>query len=176
MQYLVRYGAIPEVARSVAADDVTFQRGSEVVVQTHRGLQLGTVLEECPSRSEPPARGVDGDRSTEPESAFEILRLASDNDRSRHVEFLATCRTDFDAWKQRIIKWHVDVELIDIEKTLDGEKTILYVLCVRGPESTKLAIQAAANGMGVVEVQPVTVEGLVSQPSAGGCGSCGCHN
>ena len=176
MQYLVRYGVIPEVARSISGDGVTFQRGCEVVVQTHRGLQLGTVLEECPPPSEPSGHGVDDERSIDPENVFEILRPASDMDRSRHAESLAACRSDFDAWKQRIVKWHVDVELIDIEKTLDGEKTILYVLCERGPESTKLAIQATANGMGVVEVQPVTGDGLVSQPSADGCGSCGCQN
>ena len=46
------------------------------------------------------------------------------------------------------------MELIDLEWTLDKSKLILYVLNDRGPEATRLGLQAAAAGLGTVEVQP----------------------
>ena len=69
---------------------------------------------------------------------------------------------------------NVDVQLVDLEWTLDRGKLILYVLNERGPECTKLAIQAAAAGFGLIEVQPVSKDGLVDLPKGGGCGSGGC--
>jgi hypothetical protein len=69
--------------------------------------------------------------------------------------------------------------LIDLEWTLDDAKQILYVLTSRGPDATNLALHAAAEGLGVIEVQPVAAEGLIPLPSeGGGCGSggCGCHH
>ena len=66
----------------------------------------------------------------------------------------------------------------DLEWTLDRQKLVLYVLGGRGPDTTRLALQAAAAGLSVIEVQPVSAEGVVPLPAAGGgCGSggCGCH-
>jgi hypothetical protein len=81
----------------------------------------------------------------------------------------------FPEWITRITEWELMLELIDLEWTLDRQKLILYVLNDRGPDCTKLALQAAAAGLGTIEVQPVTAEGLVTPPaSTGGCGSCGC--
>ena len=44
--YLVRYGAVPEVARFRDASHATPSRGESVIVETHRGLQVGSVLEQ----------------------------------------------------------------------------------------------------------------------------------
>ena len=43
--YLVRYGAVSEVARFANESAEVPARGVEVVVETDRGLQIGTVLE-----------------------------------------------------------------------------------------------------------------------------------
>ncbi|MEZ6067045.1 MAG: hypothetical protein R3B90_15400 [Planctomycetaceae bacterium] len=164
---LVRYGVIPEVAR--CQSESTVPRGTAVVVETHRGLQIGTVL--GPAKSQP----ADGDGG----SAFRVLRVASADDLARSAASRDAIDAEFDAWQARIVDWNVDVQLIDLEWTLDRAKVVLYVLNDRGPECTKLAIQAAAAGLGIVDVQPVSREGLVAMPdSGGGCGSggCGCHN
>ncbi len=174
MDCLVRYGLIPEVARCRVAGAEAPQRGSAVVVQTHRGLQLGSVVSGLkttvvPARSETPAE--------EPTTgAFTIVRSATADDHACQQKLQQAAGEEFDRWVERIEQWHVDVQLVDLEWTLDQTKLILYVLNERGPECTKLAIQAAAAGLGVVEVQPVSREGLVLQPTGGGCGTCGCHN
>ena len=168
---LVRYGRIPEVVRCRLPGDLSPGRGTRVVVRTHRGLELGSVVELVRRRPE------DSDETV----SFEIVRLASAEDEARARELADRLHAEFEPWQKRLSEWKLDLQLIDLELTLDGEKQILYVLNDRGPECTKLALQAAAGGFGVIEVQPVSAEGLVSQPkSGGGCGSgggsCGCSH
>lgn len=166
--WLVRYGVIPEVARFRSPADLLWSRQQSVVIQTHRGLQLGTILERTKSSTSSP----------ETETDLTIVRAANAEDFASAERYRQQAEADFPQWQARIVEWCLDLELIDIEWTLDGQKQILYVLTERGPATTNLALQAAAAGLGIIEVQPVAAEGLVTLPSSGGCGSggCGCHN
>jgi hypothetical protein len=166
--YLVRYGAIPEVVKAVWQGGGSLVRGKSVVLRTHRGVVLGEVLETVRPTSEP------GVNETPPTS--EILREATDSDNDQLNRLRLKSQAEFPAWQQRIEQWGLDLQLIDLEWTLDEEKVCLYVLNERGPECTKLALQAAAAGLGIIDVQPVSLEGLVTLPAGGGgCGSCGMH-
>ena len=169
--YLVRYGTVPEVARFRDVNNASPARGETVVVETHRGLQVGSVLE----RLKPSLIAADLDVD------FEIVRVATPDDLEAARQRSRECEDAFADWCARILQWGLQLELIDLEWTLDRQKLILYVLCERGPDSTKLALQAAATGFGIVEVQPVSTTGLVSLPKeSGGCGSsgggCGCSH
>lgn len=167
---LVRYGGVPEVARFAHGEKFSVTRGASVVVSTSRGQELGTVLETLvPSRE--PRRDDD-----EAVPSGDVLRPASQADWERQQAQRAEAEREFPEWERRIADWNLDLQLIDLEWTLDRAKLILYVLNDRGPECTKLALQAAAAGLGVIEVQPVAAEGLVPRESGGGCGSCGSHN
>lgn len=159
---LIRYGAVPEVAMFACGFPVP--RRSIVVVRSHRGLELGQVLDVL--------------RQSAPEAAVsEVVRIASEQDLQVSRDLKAAVSAEFPVWERRIADWGLDLQLIDLEWTLDKGKLILYVLNERGPECTKLALQAAAAGLGIVEVQPVSSDGPVTVPSTGGgsCGSCGCH-
>jgi cell fate regulator YaaT (PSP1 superfamily) len=162
---LVRYGTISEVARCANASGTALPRGARVVVQTHRGVELGTLLEDAPV----PA-------TVDPESAeFPILRSSSQEDEQNARSLQAECSQRFRVWNDRIAGWKLQLELVDLEWTLDKSKLILYVLNDRGAECTKLALQAAAAGFEAVEVQPVGAQGLVPlERGGGGCGSGGC--
>lgn len=164
---LVRYGAIPEVARFAIRTDAPLARGDDVVVETHRGVELGTFLEEI----RPESRGGDGDGSI-PQT--QIVRIAVADDLAQRRDQLGECESHFARWQRRIADWRLQLELIDLEWTLDRGKLILYVLNDRGAECTKLALQAAAAGLGIIEVQPVNGGGLVAASQGGGCGSGGC--
>jgi len=157
---LVRYGRIPEVAKFLGED--RRERGEKVVVRTHRGLELATVLETLKSSPQ----DLDSD--------FVVVREATAEDQFEFTGLATRASDEFDAWARRIADWKLDLQLVDLEWTLDREKLILYVLNDRGPECTRLAIQAAAEGLGIVEVQPVSATGLVEKESGGGCGTCGC--
>jgi cell fate regulator YaaT (PSP1 superfamily) len=167
---LVRYGTVPEVARFTADGLDPLPRGTEVVVRTHRGLQVGSVLEVLRSTDAPP----------DDEHEADLLRVATDEDLALRNSLRAVCEAEFDGWCRRIRDWHVDLDLLDLECTLDGEKKILYVLSDRGPGATQLALQAAAKGLGIIEVQPVAADGPIPLDTGGGCGTggggCGCSH
>lgn len=174
---LVRYGLIPEVARFGWSEETAPMRGEAVVVETHRGRQLGTVVQVLPDRSSPTRSTPPPDEAVHDAASFTVIRRATRADRQQHAALQAEAQAQYPTWVERIRRWNVDVQLVDLEWTLDRSKLILYVLNERGPECTRLAIQAAAAGLGVIEVQPVSQEGLVSQPAGGGgCGTCGCHS
>jgi len=173
---LVRYGAIPEVSRFRSPDDVSLTWGQNVVVRSHRGEELGVLLN--PPRARPaPARPTGPDDNSDDELP-ELLRIATGDDLSLHRALRQEAQAAFDQWQARIEEWKLDLELIDLEWTLDRQKLVLYVLGGRGADTTRLALQAAAAGLSAIEVQPVSAEGAVPLPAAGGgCGSggCGCH-
>ncbi len=166
---LVRYGAIPVVARCRAECEEHLSRGLRVIVTTSRGLELGTVLESLNGNNMPAAVDVDG------APQFSVLRPASSDDERQVAALQTDCQNQFADWQRRIEGWALDLELIDLEWTLDRSRLVLYVLNERGPDCTKLALQAAAAGLGPIEVQPVDAEGLMQPEAAGGgCGSGGC--
>ena len=140
------------------------------MVQTDRGLQLGTLLERLKPNLDP---------IKESETEFKLIRMATQADLQAAQDRTTECEDEFVRWCARISDWRLNLELVDLEWTLDRQKLILYVLCERGPDSTKLALQAAAAGLGVVEVQPVAATGLVTIPQSScgsGEGGCGCHH
>ncbi|MCG6157071.1 hypothetical protein [Rubinisphaera margarita] len=166
-EYLIRVGQIAETLRCFAETDVELNRGDQIAVQTDRGLRFASVLNRL--SSEPLA--VEDD-----ELPSRFVRRLSDDDQKRLTELREQADRDFPRWQQRIAQWKVAVELLDLEWTLDGERVMLYVLNERGPECTKLALMAAAAGLGIIEVVPVSPDGQRQPTSSGsgGCGSGGC--
>lgn len=156
---LVRYGAIPEIARAEVPDDLALQRDDQVVIQTHRGEELGQVLQVLPRR--------------EAELNFSVQRLATAEETALVDQLRREAQGQFLVWQVRIRDWQLDLQLLDVEWTLDRSKLILYVLSGRNADTTKLALQAATVSSTVIEIQPVSAEGLVPMPPASG-GGCGC--
>jgi hypothetical protein len=74
-----------------------------------------------------------------------VLRLATKTDEAAALVQRERLVTEFDEWVERIQRWKLDIELLDIERTLDEEKQILFVLNDQGPDCTKLALYAAAE-------------------------------
>jgi len=176
---LVRYGVVSEVARLMHELHEPIERGARVVVQSARGLELGTLLEPVLPRepADSSRNGQERDAASQHITQLHIIRQATPEDETRQIELRGDCEREFAAWTARIEGWNLRLELIDLEWTLDRAKLILYVLNERGPECTKLALAAAAAGLGIVEVQPVAAEGLVrieTGAGGGGCGSGGC--
>lgn len=155
---LARYGSVPQVAR-FAAQETGFPRGTMLVAETDRGQELVMVLQCLP-----PAK--------DQETTGSILRRAESAELELAAALADKANRQYPEWVRRVHDWKLQLELIDLEQTLDG-RLILYVLNDRGAETTRLALLTAANGLGIVHVQPVTADGVVP-PSGGGCGSGGC--
>ena len=161
---LARYGRVPQVARFAAWGERP-KRAAAVVVSTDRGQELATVLQILP----PNARTAEGETAT---PTGELLRLATADDLDHSAKDQNAAENSFTDWSMRTEKWKLQLELIDIERTLD-DRLILYVLNDRSAETTRLALLAAAAGFGVIHVQPVSAEGVVQASGGGGCGTCG---
>ena len=172
---LVRYGRVPQVARfglssslreSLQDDspDAQDARLPAVVVQTDRGVEVGTLLEVIRP----------GLLSETPSGTGELLRLAADSDITTAATNGRDADLEFFDWQQRIADWDLQLQVIDMEWTLDRDNVILYVLNDQNAETTRLALLAAAGGYGIIHVQPVNAAGIdYSGTGSGGCGS-GC--
>ena len=181
---LIRYGVVPEVSRFAHELADLPGRHERVVIATHRGLQLGTVLEVL----RPKPAGAHSENAADPDPPVtatdpaepRVLRRATPEDEVRHTDLQLEAQRMFADWQTRIRDWKLDFELIDLEWTLDRQKLILYVLGAAGPDITRLALLAAGVGPTVVEVQPVNAQGPVAMLSGAehGCGTggCGCHD
>jgi len=161
---LARYGLVPQVARFGGTGPAP-ARDTEIVVTTERGTELAVVLQPLP------VRGALTDEA--PQLTGRMLRLLSAADRAAVQQRRQADEQSFASWLQRAETWKLQLQIVDLEHTLD-DRLILYVLNDRGPETTRLALLAAAAGCGVIHVQPVSAEGLVPEKSGGGCGDCGC--
>jgi cell fate regulator YaaT (PSP1 superfamily) len=173
---LVRYGAIPEVGRFSHALPERPVRNLPVVVESHRGLELGTLLEVVQNGSN--GSNHDSGSHADGSELAPVVRIATADDRAQHAALRRAAQLEYSAWRDRIHDGNLELELIDLEWTLDRRKLVLYVLGGRGSDTTKLALLAATQGLTAIEVQPVAAEGVVPMPAeGGGCGSggCGCH-
>ncbi|MEO2018698.1 MAG: hypothetical protein ABGZ53_30475 [Fuerstiella sp.] len=168
---LVRYGVVPQVARFAAPDEVAQSiavrqvHGMRVVVDTDRGTEVGHLLEVVRNAIVSEDKALTGS----------VLRLSTAADEDRFVENRQKADREFFEWQVRVSDWGLELQLIDLEWTLDQQNLILYVLNGQNAETTRLALLAAAAGLGIVHVQPVEADGIVQQTSGGGgCGSGGC--
>ena len=136
-----------------------------MVVSTDRGEEIATILQTLP----PDAKTSEGEVA---QPTGELLRMATADDLDCNVRNEQAAEISFAEWTTRAATWKLQLELIDIERTLD-DRLILYVLNDRSAETTRLALLAAAGGFGVIHVQPVSAQGVVQESGGGGCGSCG---
>ncbi|MCY2966757.1 MAG: PSP1 C-terminal domain-containing protein [Planctomycetota bacterium] len=142
---------------------------------------MGTVLEAVRAAGGP-TNGHADNEPVEESGGQRVLRIAASEELTAAETSRADAQASFESWRQRMVDWKLQLDLLDLEWTLDRQKLLLYVLGGRGPETTRLALLAAAAGLAKIEVQPVGADGLqpVEKPAGGGCGSggggCGCSH
>jgi nitrite reductase/ring-hydroxylating ferredoxin subunit len=163
-RYLIRYGALGWVGLFGTVHELECEFKTRVVLQTHRGLELGEVLT---TPSDPQTQ-----QSKEPPTG-ELLRLAETDEVSK-FETVATERLPqlMSESQKSLQAGDVSVDLVDAELLLDGKKAILYYLGDASPQLTDLREPLAAK-LGVDEVE---WQSLIEQPQPQGCGSGGCSS
>lgn len=167
---LARYGAVPQVARFSISDELLHEltrnldslHGTQIVVESDRGTEIASILEAVHEGLNPTPKASTG----------RVLRPAESRDLTDAAKNRREAELSFADWLGQITEWQLQLQLIDMETTLDGQR-ILYVLNGQDAETTRLALLAAANGRGIVQVQPVSRSGVEVKAGGGGCGS-GC--
>jgi cell fate regulator YaaT (PSP1 superfamily) len=131
-----------------SGDGVNYARGVRVVLQTERGLELGEVL--CPSN--PRAREMIG----EPTQGKVVRTATADDvaklDRCRDLETRAfsTC---LDLIRQR----QMQMDLIDVEQLLGGERLIFYFVSEKRVDFRELVKDLARAFQTRIEMRQVGV-------------------
>jgi cell fate regulator YaaT (PSP1 superfamily) len=142
-RYLVRYSATAaRIGQFVSVAD--HQRGETVVVSTPRGVELGEILIQAPTR---PDLDPGPDDST-----ARVLRTASPADLERSRRAQEECSRWFPVCSDLIRRSPWDIELVDVEPLLDDRRVVLYYAGSR--EFDPAALAAALRKVVDVDVDP----------------------
>jgi len=117
--YIVRYGQMRYLGEFKGLPGEEHGRGQHVVVRSDRGLELGEVL--CASNErtalylENPVKG-------------DILRIASPDDLSMEPVLAGRQKDGFSTCRELISKRRLQMDLVDVEAILGGERMVFYYL------------------------------------------------
>ena len=141
--YLIRYGVMSQVGRFAALPecDAPFERGQVVVIQSHRGTELGEVLIRhdipVPAQTGWEARPAGEDSSSAQEiEQPRVLRLAGPEDLTRSERAQQARPSRFMLCQRVLDEGNWPWELIDVEPLLDDRTTVLHYL---GPHRLDVA-------------------------------------
>lgn len=114
--HLVRVGALAEIGRFRASDGRHYGRNTRVVVQTHRGLEVGTVLTAIDT--------VDANTSDD----GKLIRALTVEDELLGARLESRRQEAFAACEAKIAELGIAVTLLDVEHLFDGQSLVFYFL------------------------------------------------
>lgn len=171
-RYLVRYGSLGWVGVFGNVDKVECQHRDRVILQTHRGQELGEIL----STPEDLAAQNNSDKP-----GGEVVRVATPDEikthepRSRELtpQLIEECSCV-------LAESDIDLAIVDGEVLFDGESAVLYFLGDSNPDTGPLVTDIAKHhGLNRIELYPFIDP---PEPEGGGgcgkegCGGGGCHS
>jgi cell fate regulator YaaT (PSP1 superfamily) len=146
--YVVRYGQMRFLGEYTGLDGQEFPRGRKVVVRSDRGTELGEVL--CPADDraarflENPVKG-------------EILRVASDEDLSTTERLAGLQKEGFAACREFIARRRLQMDLVDVEAILGGERLVFYYLAEKRVDFRELVKDLARAFRTRIEMRQIGV-------------------
>lgn len=146
--FIVRCGQMRQLGEFVGLPEQAHARGQRVVVQTDRGLELGEVL--CPSTEhsaaflENPRRGS-------------ILRVASPEDMAADLALADRRKSGFEACREFIGRRRLQMDLVDVEAILGGERMVFYYLAEQRVDFRELVRDLARAMQTRIEMRQIGV-------------------
>ena len=138
--------------------DLDLQLGEQVVVETQRGIEIGEV---CKSVYEVP----------DEEEHAKVLRKATKEDIEKAEKLSEKKKDVWQTTEKLIKKLNLDMKLVDVEFTLDGQKTIISFVCEDRVDFRELVKELATALKQRVELRQI---GIRDQARiVGGIGVCG---
>jgi cell fate regulator YaaT (PSP1 superfamily) len=129
-------------------EGMSHPRGQRVVVQTDRGTELGEVL--CPASDrtarflENPARG-------------EVFRVATEADLAAHAALTQRQKEGFAACREFIARRRLQMDLVDVEAILGGERMVFYYLAEKRVDFRELVKDLARALRTRIEMRQIGV-------------------
>lgn len=148
-------------------DELQVEKGTNVIVETARGMEFGTVtsgIKEVPeSEIVPPLK--------------KIVRIADENDAAQHKENVRKKRRAIELCQEKVNKHNLQMKLIDVEYTFDNSKIIFYFTSDGRVDFRELVKDLAGVFKMRIELRQIGVRDEAKM--VGGIGTCGkglcCH-
>lgn len=148
-------------------DNMQVVSGTNVIVETARGMEFGTVtagVKEVPeSEIVPPLK--------------KIVRIADENDVIQHKENIRKKQRAMELCQEKVNKHNLQMKLIDVEYTFDNSKIIFYFTADGRVDFRELVKDLAGVFKMRIELRQIGVRDEAKM--VGGIGTCGkglcCH-
>ncbi len=144
-----------------APGDNQVNMGDNVIVETARGLEFGTICRERTS--------VDESELVAPLKS--IIRKATDADRKKHADNLAKKDNALRLCQEKIDAHGLEMKLIDVEYTFDNSKVVFYFTADGRVDFRELVKDLASVFRMRIELRQIGVRDEAKM--IGGVGSCG---
>ncbi len=149
-------------------DGFNMKRGSNVIVETARGLEFGTLTEDI--------KEVEEKEIVAP--LKKIIRVADQKDIVQHQDNLKKKERALALCQEKIDKHNLIMKLIDVEHTFDNSKIIFYFTADGRVDFRELVKDLASVFKMRIELRQIGVRDEAKL--VGGIGTCGkslcCHN
>ena len=99
-----------------ASQNIQFEKGDGVIVETSRGVEYGTVF----------LANTDMDDDKVVGTLKPVVRKATDKDKSQHLSLVANKQRAMKDAQRCIEKHKLDMKLVDAEFAFDGSKAVFY--------------------------------------------------
>jgi cell fate regulator YaaT (PSP1 superfamily) len=168
VSYIVRHGATRFLGEFGTANGARFLRGTDVIVRTDRGQEVGQVL--CPAAPQAVAL------LAEPTHG-QILRPMTPEDRQRADGIRGRQRQEFDAAARYVAQRRLQMELVDVEHLFGGERIVFYFLAEKRVDFRELVKDLAREFQTRIELRQIGVRDEAKlKADYGDCGKPVCCN
>ena len=148
MHYIVRHGVMRFLGDYEPSTDTVYRHNQDVILQTERGLEVGTVLSEATPRAlqyiEEPTHG-------------KIVRPISDDDQVQLRQAQAREETAYHRGNDFIRERQLQMELVDVEQLFGGERLIFYFLAEKRVDFRDLVKDLAREYRTRIEMRQIGV-------------------
>jgi cell fate regulator YaaT (PSP1 superfamily) len=146
--YIARHGSMRYLGEFEATEDLTYTRGQSVVLRTERGLEEGEIL--CPAT--PQAVGL----IAEP-TRGQIVRLMSAEDFQEVDRIRERQGQEFESGRRFIEQRSLQMELVDVEHLLGGDRIVFYFLAEKRVDFRELVKDLAREYRTRIEMRQIGV-------------------
>lgn len=142
-------------------EEIQYKQGQHVIVETARGIEYGEVVA--------PNKEIDDKEIIHP--LKKVMRLATPEDEEIVKQNKVKEKEAFFTCKQKIIKHNLNMKLIDVEYTFDGNKVLFYFTSDERVDFRELVKDLASIFRTRIELRQIGVRDETKM--AGGIGICG---
>lgn len=118
--FVVRFGSMRHLGEFHSRKPDGIRRGSDVIVRSDRGVEMGIVLNEANEKTQE----LLGEKSR----PGRILRLASDEDRLSAEEIAEKEKVYLSDASEMVNGRRLQMQLVDVEQVFGGERIVFYYL------------------------------------------------